>query len=131
MFPALSDFDPDPPFPFPIPFGVLDSVDLDDLDTSDLEDFVSADLEDLLLLVLILLLALADLSDLEDFGPALFSDLPFTDLDSDFGILDPLATFRSLTFDLFSAKDEAKRERDTMMIELWIHFIVQFCVLNC
>ena len=90
MFPALSDFDPDPPFPFPIPFGVLDSVDLDDLDTSDLEDFVSADLEDLLLLVLILLLALANLSDLEDFGPALFSDLPFTDLDSDFGILDPI-----------------------------------------
>ena len=61
MFPDLSDFEPDPLFPF----GVLEPDDLDDLDTSDFDE-ISVDLEDSSLLVLILLLALADLSGVFD-----------------------------------------------------------------
>jgi len=125
----FKDFDPDPPF---FPFRVLDSVDFDDLDLEDVglgngNDNDNGNVNEFVYLLWLGLYALP-LLDL-----SLFAAFPFEDLDdlSDFdledliGTFDPFASFKPLVLaSFFSAKHVAKKVRHTIIIELWIHFIV-------
>ena len=131
----FKDFDPDPPF-FPFgAFGVLDSFDFDDLDLEDDgsgngndNDNDNGNVNELFYLLWLGLYALPllDLSLVAVFAVLEdLDDLSDFDLEDMIGTFDPFASFKPLMFaSFFSAKHVAKKVRDTIIIELWINFIV-------
>ena len=103
----------------------MDSVDFDDLDLEDEgsgngNDNDNGNVNELFYLLWLGLYALP-LLDLSLFAG--FGFLENLDDLSDFDLEDLIETFdRFVSF--FSAKHVAKKVRDTIIIELWIHFIV-------